>query len=129
MSAEDRTPPPLHELEGKVMAAVWDRDTATVREILSDINAHASKELAYTTIMTIMGRLHRKGILERERDGRTDVYSPRYSREQYHEARARVEVQALVDEFGDTALLHFTRQVQSLDPVRRQQLRRMARRD
>ncbi len=111
------------------MAAVWDRDTATVREILSDINAHASKELAYTTIMTIMGRLHRKGILERERDGRTDVYSPRYSREQYHEARARVEVQALVDEFGDTALLHFTRQVQSLDPVRRQQLRRMARRD
>ncbi len=79
--------------------------------------------------MTIMAWLHRKGILERERAGRTDVYRARYSREQYMEARAAAQVQALVDEFGDTALLHFTRQVQNLDPQRREALRRIARRD
>lgn len=124
------TPPPLHELEAKVMAAIWSRDsgTATVRDILDVVNASESKPLAYTTIMTIMARLHRKGILERELDGRTNVYHARYSREQYMEARAAAEVQALVNEFGETALLHFTRQVQSLDPKRREALRRIARR-
>lgn len=129
MIADEQTPPPLHELERKVMNAVWQHDTATVREILAAVNAREVKQLAYTTIMTIMGRLHRKGILAREREGRTDVYRSRYTREEYMEARARAEVQALVDEFGETALLHFTRQVQHLDPKRREQLRRLARRD
>lgn len=112
------------------MAAVWSRDaaTATVRDILDAVNVGTSRPLAYTTIMTIMARLHRKGMLGRELDHRTNVYHPRYSHEQYIEARAAAEVQALVDEFGETALLHFTRQVQSLDPQRREALRRMARR-
>lgn len=129
VSAEN-TPPPLHELEAKVMAAIWSRDsgTATVREVLELVNAAESKPLAYTTIMTIMARLHGKGILARELDNRTNVYHPRYSRDEYREARAAAEVQALVDEFGETALLHFTRQVQNLDPKRREALRRIARR-
>ena len=113
------------------MAAIWSHEpaTATVRDILGLVNARESKPLAYTTIMTIMGRLHRKGILARELDGRTNVYHARYSREQYMEARAAAEVQSLIDEFGETALLHFTRQVQNLDPKRRAALRRLARRD
>ena len=125
------TPPPLHELEAKVMAAVWSRESATVtvRDILDVVNAGEGKPLAYTTIMTIMARLHGKGILDRELARRTNVYQARFSREQYMEARAAAQVQALVDEFGDTALLHFTRQVQSLDPRRREALRRIARRD
>ena len=124
------TPPPLHELEAKVMDAVWSHgaDTATVRDVLDAVNARESKPLAYTTIMTIMTRLHRKGILARELDHRTNRYHARYSREQYIEARAAAEVQALVDEFGETALLHFTRQVQNLNPERREALRRIARR-
>lgn len=129
VASEHSTPPPLHALERKVMAAVWERDSATVREILAAVNARGAKQLAYTTIMTIMGRLYGKGILEREREGRTDVYRARYTRGEYREARARAEVDALVQEFGETALVHFTRQVQSLDPRRREQLRRMARRD
>ena len=124
------TPPPLHELEAKVMDAIWAHGStrATVRDILDVVNVREDRPLAYTTIMTIMARLHRKGILERELDGRTNVYRARYSREQYMEARAAAEVQALVNEFGETALLHFTRQVQSLDPKRREALRRIARR-
>ncbi len=121
------TPPALHELEAKVMEQVWLRDRATVREILDAVNAKAAKQLAYTTIMTIMSRLHGKGLLDRERDGRSDVYSARHSRQDYMELRAQTEVQALVEEFGEAALVHFARQVQSLDPERREQLRRMAR--
>lgn len=121
-------PPPLHELETKVMAQIWDRERVTVRDVLTAVNASADRQLAYTTIMTIMDRLHRKGILDCGRDGRTNVYRSRYGREEYLDARARAEVAAVVDEFGDTALVHFTRQIESLDPERREQLRRMARR-
>ena len=109
------------------MDIVWEHDEMTVREALEVVNAQGRKALAYTTIMTIMGRLHQKGVLDRERNGRTDVYRARHSREEYMELRARAEVDALVEQFGDTALLHFTRQVQKLDPKRRDQLRRMAR--
>jgi len=129
MTESDDTPPLLHELERKVMVEMWERETATVRDVLGAVNARGGRQLAYTTIMTILVRLHDKGILERDRDGRTYVYRARYSREQYMEARARTGVEALVDEFGETALLHFARQFQSLDPKRREQLRRMARRD
>ncbi|MGI8845971.1 MAG: BlaI/MecI/CopY family transcriptional regulator [Thermoleophilaceae bacterium] len=121
-------PPPLHELEAEVMEHVWDHDRATVREVLEALN-RGPRQRAYTTVMTIMGRLHRKGVLEREREGRTDVYWPALGRAAYLDARAKAEVEALVEEFGDVALAHFAGQVERLDPERLEKLRRLAGRD
>jgi BlaI family transcriptional regulator, penicillinase repressor len=121
-------PPPLHELESEVMDEVWRQAApTTVRAVLDAVNARATKERAYTTIMTIMRRLDKKRLLSRERTGKTDIYSARMSREQYLEARAQAEVGALVDEYGDAALVHFARHMEKLDPKRRDQLRRLAR--
>ena len=111
------------------MEQVWRAGESTVRTVLEALNATASRERAYTTIMTVMAKLHRKGLLNRRRDGKTDIYSPVMSRDEYHEARAQAEVGALVDEYGDLALVHFARQMAQLDPKRREQLRRLARRD
>lgn len=111
------------------MEEVWRREEATVREVLEALNASASRERAYTTVMTVMAKLHRKGLLDRRREGKTDFYRPIMSREQYLEARAQAEVGALVDEYGEVALVHFARQMDQLDPKRREQLRRLARRD
>ena len=77
--------------------------------------------------MTIMARLDRKGLLSRERRGKTDHYMATMSRGDYLDARAQAEVDGLVDEFGDVALAHFARQMDKLDPKRREQLRRIAR--
>jgi predicted transcriptional regulator len=121
-------PPPLHELEAEVMEEVWRQGESTVRAAMDALNGRAEKTRAYTTIMTIMARLDRKGLLRRERRGKTDVYTPVMGREDYLEARAQAEVGALVDEFGDVALVHFARQMDKLDPNRREQLRRLARR-
>jgi predicted transcriptional regulator len=118
-------PPALHELEAEVMDEVWSRDEVTVRDVLEALNA-GRKQRAYTTIMTIMARLHRKGLLQRERRGKTDVYRPVMSREEYLDARAKREVDELVADYGDLALAHFARQLQTLDPKRREQLRRLA---
>lgn len=120
------TPPPLHPLEAEVMEEVWRRGEATVRVVLEALNARSDKPRAYTTVMTIMSRLDEKGVLRRRREGKTDVYHAVLSREAYREARAGAEVGALLDEFGDLALVHFTREVQRLDPARRRALRRIA---
>jgi predicted transcriptional regulator len=119
-------PPPLHELETEVMEEMWRLERATVRELMEAINARSRKPRAYTTFMTIMARLDGKGLLEREREGKTDVYWPRMDREAYLEARAQAEVQPLVDDYGDLALVHFARAMRTLDPARERALRRLA---
>jgi predicted transcriptional regulator len=126
-SGPDQTPPRLHDLEAEVMQAMWRVDEAPVRAVMEALNARSDKERKYTTIMTIMARLARKGLLTRRRQGKTDIYAAALTREQYLEARARAEVGALVEEYGDVALVHFARQMNGLDPKRREQLRRLAR--
>ena len=124
-----QVPPALYELESEIMEEVWRQGPTTVREVLKALNGTSSRDRAYTTIMTVMARLDRKGLLTRRRKGKTDVYSPVLSREEYLEARARAEVGALVDQYGEVALVHFARQMNQLDPKHREQLRRLARRD
>jgi predicted transcriptional regulator len=118
-------PPALHELEAEVMKEVWRRDEVTVRQVLEALN-RGSKQRAYTTVMTIMARLDEKGLLERRRQGRADVYKPRLSREQYLAARAEAQVDELVADYGDVALAHFARQLEGLDGRRRAALRKLA---
>jgi predicted transcriptional regulator len=121
-------PPILHELEREVMEELWRRGESPVRAILDALNASADRERAYTTVMTVMAKLHRKGLLERRREGKTDIYSPVMSRDDYMEARAQADLDALVEQYGDVALVALARQMNQLDPKRREQLRRIARR-
>ena len=121
--------PPLHELESAVMEQLWESGESSVRSVMDAINARSSAPRAYTTYMTIMARLHKKGVLSRRREGKTDYYEPKLSRDEYMSARARTEVEDLVDEYGDIALSHFARQVASLDPARRRALQKLARED
>lgn len=128
MSSHPSAPPALHELESEVMEEMWRRPEATVREVLESLN-RGHKERAYTTVMTIMSRLRDKGLLSRERRGKTDVYRAIISREAYLQARAQAEVESVVEEFGDLALSHFARQVGDLDPERLRQLQELTRDD
>jgi predicted transcriptional regulator len=126
-SPSDPALPPLHELESEVMEELWSQGEATVRSVMGALNKRARKPRAYTTYMTIMARLHKKGVLDRRRDGKTDFYAPKLDRDAFMASRARAEVEDLVAEFGDVALSHFAQQVASLDPARRRALQRLAR--
>ena len=125
----DNAPPELHEFESELMELMWERGESNVRAVLDELNQRSDKERKYTTVMTTMARLDKKGLLVRRREGKTDFYKPAMSREEYHEARAEAEVGALVANYGEAALVHFARQMNQLDPKRREQLRRLARRD
>jgi BlaI family penicillinase repressor len=120
-------PPPLHELEAEVMDVLWADGEASVRAVMETLNGRDSRQRAYTTYMTIMARLCKKGVLARRREGKTDFYTPKLGRDEFMAARARSEVEELIAQYGDVALSHFARQVASLDPARRRALQRLAR--
>ena len=123
----DPVPPPLHELEAEVMEELWKSGEAPVRAVMDALNEGTGKQRAYTTYMTIMARLHKKGLLTRRREGKTDFYAPSQDREQYMALRARAEVEGLVAQYGDVALSNFAAQMAGLDPARRRALQRLAR--
>jgi predicted transcriptional regulator len=127
VSSDASVPPPLGDLEANVMEQLWRQREANVRSVLGALNATAEKARAYTTVMTVMGNLDRKGMLTRRREGKTDIYTPVMSREEYLDARARAEAGALVGRYGDAALMAFAREMDRLDPEQRRQLRRLSR--
>src|ERR1700733_6892566 len=120
-------PPALHELESEVMEQLWSSGAASVRSGMEGLNAGTKADRAYTTYMTVMARLHDKGLLSRRRDGKTDYYTPAYERDEYMALRAQAEVEGLVAQYGDVALSHFAQQMAGLDPARRRALQRLAR--
>jgi predicted transcriptional regulator len=124
--AQAPSPPALHELEAEIMEEVWRQGETTVKRVMEALNRKTKPPRAYTTYMTVMQRLDDKGLLDRTRSGRYDTYTPTLTREDYKELRAAAQVQGLVDEFGDVALAHFAKSLQTLDPDRRRQLRRLA---
>lgn len=79
----------LHELEAAIMDVVWSRKLSAfaVGDVLAILEKQ--REIAYTTVMTTVSRLHDKGLLERERDGKRYLYTPKLSREQFLESTAR----------------------------------------
>jgi len=97
----DKAPSPrrslldLAPLELDCMNTLWPIGEGTVREI-RDLLA-ARRPRAYTTIMTIMDRLARKGVVERAKAGRAYVYRPRLTVE---DARAQALGQVLENFFG-----------------------------
>jgi len=122
--------PGLSDLEREVMEVVWQGDgELSVRRVGELVNAGGGKQRAYTTYMTILSRLHDKGIVERRREGNSDRYRPKIPRRDYMEGRARTEIDALVGEYGDIALAQFARQVSEAGPDGAERLRRLARGD
>ena len=84
------------DLEAVIMDRLWtwNRPT-TVREVLDDLQTY--RDIAYTTVMTVMDNLHRKGALTREKDGRAWRYLPARSRDDY----AAQLLSSVLDEAGD----------------------------
>jgi predicted transcriptional regulator len=98
------------DLEAVIMHRVWEYGKpVTVRELFDDLSAE--RTIAYTTVMSTMDNLHRKGWLGRVKEGKAYRYTATASREEYS---ARLMREAL-DAGGDTeaVLSHFVAQIDS----------------
>ena len=97
----------LGSLERSVMDVLWAGPPAglTVREVLERIET--GKELAYTTVMTVLTRLTDKGVLHREQDGRAWRYRTAQTREQMTAVAMRDPLDSIPHEEKTSAILHF----------------------
>ena len=114
----------LGPLEGAVMERFWKRGPATVRVVVDDLAR--TRGLAYTTVMTVMVRLHGKGLLHRDRNGKTYVYRAAFTREEHRARISRDLARGLVSQFGDAALAAFSAELDEVDAQHRAALRRVA---
>ena len=95
----------LGELEAAVMNVLWREHPLKVRDVLERVET--PRKLAYTTVMTVLDNLHRKGWVRRERGGKAYNYEPAMSRA---EAAARA-VRDVLASSGDpeAVLMHFAK--------------------
>ena len=66
----------LGPLERRIMTHLWQTGTGTVAQVLAAANTGDARPLAYTTVMTVLVRLHEKGLVARVREGRQFRYAP-----------------------------------------------------
>jgi predicted transcriptional regulator len=98
----------LGQLEAVVMARLWAADRpVSVRDMVEDLRP--DRTLAYTTVMTVLDNLRRKGMVSRTKDGRAYRYSPVLTREA-HTAALMEQVLASSDNRQAT-LLRFVEQI------------------
>jgi predicted transcriptional regulator len=91
----------LGPLEWRVLQALWARDSeASVRDLTP-----VFPDIAYTTLMTTLDRLHRKGVLARDKQGRAFIYRPRLNRNEFESARAGDAVKAALQNADSLAPL------------------------
>jgi predicted transcriptional regulator len=76
--------PALGTLESQLMDIVWSRGEYSVRDVVHKLD----RPLAYTTVMTTLDRLFKKGLLNRRKSDRAFLYSPRLSRQDWERQRA-----------------------------------------
>jgi predicted transcriptional regulator len=74
----------LGHLETSVMEILWLKGESCVRDVVEGLN----RPLAYTTVMTTLDRLFKKGLLRRQKSDRAFLYSPRLSRPEWERLRA-----------------------------------------
>ena len=121
----------LGPLETEVMDLVWELRKATVRDVYRVLLTR--REIAYTTVMTIMSNLTSKGVLSRHRQGRAYVYIPAFSRDEFTRARVVEIVDSMLGRFTEPAMSYLVDRMAQVDPQRLAELEeaitRLRRRD
>jgi len=86
----------LGPLEDEILRVLWSRGDATVRELIDD----SSVDGAYTTIMTTLDRLYKKGLLERSPEGRAFRYRPKQSEAELNQNLVAAGLKELLSSAG-----------------------------
>ncbi len=92
------------ELEADIMECLWARGQGTVSEVYKELVTR--RELAYTTVKTIMERLAEKGYLRCDRRQRAYVYTPTQAREAFMRQVSDAVLSGLFQDFGATIAAH-----------------------
>lgn len=98
--------PQLGTLEEAIMNVIWRDGRVSVRQVVDLINRR--RHVAYTTVMTVMYRLSKKGILQRSRDkSGAYVYQATKSKQDFLREVSKKMIEKLVREYGEVAIAQF----------------------
>lgn len=93
------------------MSILWQGEPMVVRQVVARLQG----ELAYTTVMTTLDRLYKKGLLARDRAGNAFVYRPAMTRDEYHQSLVEQTVGALMARSAGPVLAAFVATAAELD--------------
>lgn len=124
MNTEEKVGKVLGELESEIMEIVWhSTDPVSVRYVTEKLQH--KRKIAYTTVMTIMGRLVQKSLLKRQESGKAYIYQPAFSRDKFLGRITRQIIKNFIANFGDAAVAHFAEEAEKLDPKKRKELKKI----
>lgn len=113
----------LGPLETVVMEFLWDGGPASVGEVQAALRER--RALAYTTVLTILSRLKKKGLLHRSKVGNSHVYSPAMTRDEFSGRVVEGVVDGLLDAFSRPAVAYFVRRLSRGDEALLRDLERL----
>jgi predicted transcriptional regulator len=118
--AKAKGPPDMTPAEFNVMKVLWRLGNASVSEVRSELLENYGSDLAYTTVMTLLGRLASKGALRVDRSKQPYVYRPAFRRDSVIRYRLKRFVETVFDGRADSLVLHLLEQEDlSADDLRR----------
>ncbi|MBI2916733.1 MAG: BlaI/MecI/CopY family transcriptional regulator [Chloroflexi bacterium] len=98
------------------MQAVWSSGVATTRDVHQQLLRRRS--IAYTTVMTVMGILTRKGLLERSVQGRAYVYQPTLTQEELTRSHVAKVLGGLLERFSGPAMTYLISKLAAVDEAK-----------
>ena len=102
------------DLEEEIMEIIWQNGQSSVRDVLSCLEK--KRKIAYTTIMTVMSRLHTKGILKRKMDSTgAFVYLPVKDKQSFIAQASEKIIKSFLKEYGDIAVAQFVDIIEKAD--------------
>jgi predicted transcriptional regulator len=114
---------PLGELEQLVMDIVWQSFPLTARQVCERMTGRSAR--AYTTVMTTLDRLHRKGLLRRDKEGLAWRYEPVLSKQAFERALADRLASGILQSHGEAALAAFVDAAAEVDASLLDRLRKL----
>ena len=108
------------------MTHLWRVGPATVGEVLDALNTPSNRKLAYTTVMTILVRLHAKGYVTRAREGRHYRYAAAFDEASLPAAAGRRELLRLIERHGAETVAGFAADLTGADSELRARLQELA---
>lgn len=104
----------LGNLESEIMDIIWQKDCeVSIRDIFEVLAAR--RKIAYTTVMTIMGRLAEKKILSKRIESNVLFFVPTMTREEFTDNVVGDVVDSLLEDFADATVARFINHVKEND--------------
>lgn len=118
-----KTPPDLTSAEFDIMKVLWRLERATVADVRAEHARMFDSDLAYTTVMTLLGRLAAKAAVKVDRGRQPFVYRPAFRRDSVVSERVKQFIDTVFDGEAESLVLHLV-EGEALGPA---ELRRIQR--